>query len=50
VDLSYMRKDVYATSMDRSKWCADSKGGLPSGPRLVDLLIPKSNSHILHQG
>ncbi|RZS11109.1 hypothetical protein BHM03_00042404 [Ensete ventricosum] len=47
---SRVRKDVYAASVDGSKWCAELEGGILGGPRLVDPLIPKSESYVLHQG
>ncbi|RWW83917.1 hypothetical protein BHE74_00007560 [Ensete ventricosum] len=47
---SRVHKDVCAASVDGSGWCVDSEGGLPGNPRLVDPLIPKSDSYVLHQG
>ncbi|RWW05686.1 hypothetical protein GW17_00031024 [Ensete ventricosum] len=47
---SRVSKDVRATSVDESRWCADSEGGLLGGPRLVNPLIPKFDSRVLQQG
>ncbi|RWW28641.1 hypothetical protein GW17_00006867 [Ensete ventricosum] len=43
-------KDICVAFGNRSGWCADSEGGLPGNPRLVDPLIPESDTRVLHQG